>query len=61
MRTQVQTSQNFLHLNEELRRMPTIQINSNQLSDKRALVTGGIKSMREAVLQGRGYPNSNES
>jgi NAD(P)-dependent dehydrogenase (short-subunit alcohol dehydrogenase family) len=37
--------------------MTTIQINPNELSDKRVLVTGGTKGMGEAILQGRGYAN----
>ncbi|MEP0851841.1 MULTISPECIES: hypothetical protein [Cyanophyceae] len=37
--------------------MTTIQINHNELSDKRVLVTGGTKGMSKAILQGRGYAN----
>ena len=39
--------------------MTTIQINPNELSDKRVLVAGGTKGMGEAILQGRGYANVN--
>ncbi|MEP0855530.1 hypothetical protein [Trichocoleus sp. DQ-U1] len=37
--------------------MTTIQINPNELSDKRVLVTGETKGMGKAILQGRGYTN----
>jgi NADPH:quinone reductase-like Zn-dependent oxidoreductase len=37
-------------VNGDLRLMTTIQINPNELSDKRVLVTGGTKGMGEAMV-----------
>ena len=47
----MQTSHNGLHPNEALRLMTTIQINPNELPDKRVLVTGGTKGMGEAIVK----------
>ena len=52
-RLQVVTGQEIailLHLNEHLRLMATIQVNPNELSDKKVLVTGGTKGMGEAIV-----------
>jgi hypothetical protein len=47
----VQTPHNLLHSNGALRLMITIQINPNELSNKKVLVTGGTKGMGKAIVK----------